>query len=397
MRSPLLFDRYRVPVYRAALALTGDPGASEEVLLDTFGRAYTHRRRLRTDVSPLPWLHKVALNLCYSRLGRRRLRSEPVTDIVAERLVDGGARPDTSAEWSELCADRARGHRRPVAQAPVGRDPLLPRGPFAPGDRRRARPAARAPSRAGSTTRCATCAAASTRTAASAGRGARSSPDARGARRAEDDAVDARLPARTATPCSTSSIAASAARGTPGGPRPPRRAASAASAEMAELRADDRRAPPRGPRDRAPMPVPAIPRSRVRPRRRATAGGGGGPWRLQPRRCVTATAIAALAGRADGLSATRADEADDRPVSGPARTRSTWPARRVTARGAARYPLVCRGRNPSLPLATPTADPAVEGGARDRRHAARSPSRREAAGTMLARVPRTADLTPAPR
>ena len=98
-----LFDRYRVPVYRAALALTGDPGASEEVLLDTFGRAYTHRRRLRTDVSPLPWLHKVALNLCYSRLGRRRLRSEPVTEIVAERLVDGGARPDTSAEWSELC------------------------------------------------------------------------------------------------------------------------------------------------------------------------------------------------------------------------------------------------------------------------------------------------------
>jgi RNA polymerase sigma-70 factor (ECF subfamily) len=99
----VLFDRYRVPVYRAALALTGDPGASEEVLLDTFGRAYTHRHRLRTDVSPLPWLHKVALNLCYSRLGRRRLRSEPVTEIVAERLVDGGARPDTSAEWSELC------------------------------------------------------------------------------------------------------------------------------------------------------------------------------------------------------------------------------------------------------------------------------------------------------
>jgi RNA polymerase sigma-70 factor, ECF subfamily len=98
----LLFDRYRVPVYRAALALTGDPGASEEVLLDTFGRAYKYRRRLRTDVSPLPWLHKVALNLCYTRLRRRNLRSEPVTDVVAERLVDGGVRPDISAEWSEV-------------------------------------------------------------------------------------------------------------------------------------------------------------------------------------------------------------------------------------------------------------------------------------------------------
>ena len=98
----ILFERYRVPVYRAALALTGDPGASEEVLMDTFGRASPHRARLRTDISPLPWLHKVALNLCYSRLGRRRLPSEPVTDVVAERLVDSGAQPDTSAEWTEL-------------------------------------------------------------------------------------------------------------------------------------------------------------------------------------------------------------------------------------------------------------------------------------------------------
>lgn len=98
----VLFDRYRVPVYRAALALTGDPGASEEVLMDTFGRAYTHRARLRTDISPLPWLHKVALNLCYTRLGRRRLPSEPVTEVVAERLVDAGAAPDTTVEWTEL-------------------------------------------------------------------------------------------------------------------------------------------------------------------------------------------------------------------------------------------------------------------------------------------------------
>ena len=70
--------------------------------MDTFGRAYIHRRRLRTDISPLPWLHKVALNLCYSRLGRRRLPSEPVTDLVAERLVDAGAQPEARAEWMEL-------------------------------------------------------------------------------------------------------------------------------------------------------------------------------------------------------------------------------------------------------------------------------------------------------
>ncbi len=97
-----LFERYRVPVYRAALALTGDHGASEEVVMDTFGRAYIHRGRLRTDISPLPWLHKVALNLCYSRLGRRRLPSEPVTDLLAERLADATAGPAANAEWAEL-------------------------------------------------------------------------------------------------------------------------------------------------------------------------------------------------------------------------------------------------------------------------------------------------------
>jgi RNA polymerase sigma-70 factor (ECF subfamily) len=97
-----LFEKYRVPVYRAALALTGDHGASEEVVMDTFGRAYIHRRRLRTDISPLPWLHKVALNLCYSRLGRRRLPSEPVTDLLAERLADATAGPAANAEWAEL-------------------------------------------------------------------------------------------------------------------------------------------------------------------------------------------------------------------------------------------------------------------------------------------------------
>ncbi len=97
-----LFERHRVSVYRAALALTGDPGASEEVVMDTFGRAYIHRRRLRTDVSPLPWLHKVALNLCYSRLARRRLRSEPVTDLVAEQMADATAGPAVNAEWAEL-------------------------------------------------------------------------------------------------------------------------------------------------------------------------------------------------------------------------------------------------------------------------------------------------------
>jgi len=95
------FERYRGLIHRTAYGLTGDLGAAEEVLQDTFIRAYRHRASLRTDVSPVPWLHRVALNLCYSRLGRRRLDTEPIGEAAAE-LRDGSPEPAEHAEREEL-------------------------------------------------------------------------------------------------------------------------------------------------------------------------------------------------------------------------------------------------------------------------------------------------------
>lgn len=95
------FVRYRTPIYRTAYGLTGDPQAAEEVLQDTFQRAWQRRMTLHVDVSPLPWLHRVALNLCYSRLGRRRLPSEPIGEGHAE-VRDGAVEPAERAERREL-------------------------------------------------------------------------------------------------------------------------------------------------------------------------------------------------------------------------------------------------------------------------------------------------------
>ena len=96
------FLRYRTPIYRTAYGLTGDPQAAEEILQDTFARAYQRRHILRPDVSPLPWLHRVALNLCYSRLSRRRPRSEPIEQSSAQYLPDAAAAPPERAEQTEL-------------------------------------------------------------------------------------------------------------------------------------------------------------------------------------------------------------------------------------------------------------------------------------------------------
>ena len=98
----VFFGRHQTLVYRTAYGLTGDRQAAEEVLQDTFARAYRHRATLLTDVSPVPWLHRVALNLCYSRLDRRRVRAEPIGESNVDHLRDAAAEPEERAEQQEL-------------------------------------------------------------------------------------------------------------------------------------------------------------------------------------------------------------------------------------------------------------------------------------------------------
>jgi RNA polymerase sigma-70 factor (ECF subfamily) len=96
------FARYRGPVYRTAYGLIGDPQAAEEVLQDAFVRAFQRRHTLRLDVSPLPWLHRVTLNLCYSRLSRRRIAANSIDAAVEGSVPDDRALPADDAERSEL-------------------------------------------------------------------------------------------------------------------------------------------------------------------------------------------------------------------------------------------------------------------------------------------------------
>src|SRR6266436_10317029 len=91
-----------LPIYRTAYGLTGDRLAAEEILQDTFARAHRYRHTFRQDVSPLPWLHRVSLNLCYSRLSRRRLETGPIDDAAEYGLPDDRPLPPERAEQAEL-------------------------------------------------------------------------------------------------------------------------------------------------------------------------------------------------------------------------------------------------------------------------------------------------------
>jgi len=58
-----LYEEYKTPIFRTALAITRDRGAAEDILQECFVRLFTHSDRLFTDRSVGPWLYRVAVNL----------------------------------------------------------------------------------------------------------------------------------------------------------------------------------------------------------------------------------------------------------------------------------------------------------------------------------------------
>jgi RNA polymerase sigma factor (sigma-70 family) len=103
------FNTFKRPVYTTALAITRDPFLAEEILQDCFVKAYRVRERLRTDVSPLPWLQRVTTNLCYSRIARRRAIMEPLTTLITNVVADLTSRPEQVAESREIIEVLQRG------------------------------------------------------------------------------------------------------------------------------------------------------------------------------------------------------------------------------------------------------------------------------------------------
>ena len=103
------FNTYKRPIYGTAMAITRDPFLAEEVLQDCFVKAYRVRDRLRTDVSPLPWLQRVATNLCYTRVARRRTLAEPITSLITNLVTDLTSRPEQIVESREIVEVLQRG------------------------------------------------------------------------------------------------------------------------------------------------------------------------------------------------------------------------------------------------------------------------------------------------
>ena len=107
-----LFYRYRDGIFRLALAITKDPSHAEEIVVDTFARAYRAIDRLEPDDSLRPWLYRVAVNLSYNRWQRRAVVIGSLDDELDEPAASDEGSPSALAEQAELrrvvleCVDR---------------------------------------------------------------------------------------------------------------------------------------------------------------------------------------------------------------------------------------------------------------------------------------------------
>src|SRR5690242_16133056 len=67
-----LVDAYSGPIYRLVLKILGDPQDAEDVLQETFIKAYRHIRQFEGRSSFSTWLYRIASNESFMLLRRRQ-------------------------------------------------------------------------------------------------------------------------------------------------------------------------------------------------------------------------------------------------------------------------------------------------------------------------------------
>lgn len=100
----LIFDRYSRPIISFVYDITNDRELSEELMQETFVRAYKNLGTLRGDAKLSTWLFGIAKNVAreHSRSRQRASRNVELDDETVKELRDGKMPPDDSLINKEL-------------------------------------------------------------------------------------------------------------------------------------------------------------------------------------------------------------------------------------------------------------------------------------------------------
>ncbi len=99
----VLYNKYKLQLYRTALAITRDHGTAEELLQDALVRAYTALDRVDASVSLSPWLHRIVVNLSYNWIKRKQQFPVALDEVLEGLAVAASVCPEEVAMGNELC------------------------------------------------------------------------------------------------------------------------------------------------------------------------------------------------------------------------------------------------------------------------------------------------------
>ena len=113
-----LFERHHSRLYDFCHRMTGSQAVSEDLVQEAFMRALKYRNTFRGDSDFLPWLYRLARNVCYdhfSKSGRMPLAdTEPPEREAPEPSADAAA-----VRNEEICLLRQALLRLPVERREV--------------------------------------------------------------------------------------------------------------------------------------------------------------------------------------------------------------------------------------------------------------------------------------
>ena len=100
----VLYDKYRLQVFRTALAITHDRQAAEDIQQECFLKINTYARRINRTLPLEPWLYRVTVNLAYTWVTRRSRWLTSLEDIIDRRMAPVRILSEHQTERSELQA-----------------------------------------------------------------------------------------------------------------------------------------------------------------------------------------------------------------------------------------------------------------------------------------------------
>lgn len=99
-----LYDRYRMLVFRTAVAITHDRQSAEDILQETFLKLNTYARRIDLNLPLEPWLYRVTVNLAYTWVSRRSRWLTSIETMIDRLVAPARTHTEYHAEISELQA-----------------------------------------------------------------------------------------------------------------------------------------------------------------------------------------------------------------------------------------------------------------------------------------------------